>query len=76
MGIGIVDKNFIFYETHNYDSPGPCFSPWIGGYNLEYIDLEARDLISSPYTITEDKKISEEKEVANCMEDLNKITSQ
>ena len=68
-GVGFSGNKFVFVETSNDNSPGPCFSPWFYS-NLEYIDLGISKPTRKPFTLPEDLKRTEEQKVTECQKTL------
>lgn len=68
-GVGFDGSKFIFTETKDYNSPGPCFSPWFYD-NLSYVYINDLKIIREPYKVS-DQKLQEEKiEQDNCLKNL------
>ncbi len=69
--LDLVDGEIIFYKTSTDDSPGPCFSPWIGGYELFSAGVYSTNNLKYPYTVSPEKRKSEEESMRQCQLHLN-----
>jgi len=68
-GVGFSGNKFVFVETINDNSPGPCFSPWFYS-NLEYIDLGVFKPTRKLFILPNDLKSSEEQKASECQNTL------
>jgi len=67
--VGIKENKLIFVETYIDDSPGPCFSPWLGYKNkLNYIEIDAATITKKNYIVPNDILVSETEKVKKCEE--------
>jgi len=68
-GVGFDEDKFVFTETSEENSPGPCFSPWL--YNkLSYIDINSSKIEKRPYTVSAQKLQQVNNEAAYCQKNL------
>lgn len=69
--LGLMQGQVIFYTTAADDSPGPCFSEWIGGYELFSVGVHSTNNIKYPYILSPNKGKLEEEKSRACQANLN-----
>lgn len=67
--VGITDNKFVFFETYNDSSPGPCSTDWLRD-NLQYIDLGNPRPTAKPFSISSAMKAAKEQEEQVCEKNL------